>query len=915
MPQTQDTQLALILTRLELLEQDAIDKALGIQAKAEEEGKPEPLAAVIVREGFLPYGVVERLIAYQADTPLSCKACKTETGAKSLDPKNAFVCPSCEKTLSLPEEDTALNAFETMIQEPAGKAKVDEIIGRVLGGCKLERKIGEGGMGAVYQATQEYLGRQVAVKILPEYYVHQAGFVDRFLRESRSAALVIHPNVVQVMDAGQEGSLHYIIMEFVPGKSLQDILDKDGKIPLDKALEYTRQTAMGLAAASEHNIVHRDVKPDNIRINPRGVAKVADFGLAKDVQTSTQVTMTGAVLGTPLYMSPEQARGEPTDFRSDIYSLGATLYHLIAGQPPFTGKSAMAILEKQTLQELPPIRENAPDCTPEAEDLIGRMMAKNPDERFESYDELVKTIEDIQGGVSSGRKGAARSTPRRAAAGGKPRRGIVVAVVVFLLIAAGAAVFIDWGGSDPTEEKTSKTGLPPPEVETPPGDQDTPPIPPAVPASLEIRSAPEGARVTFQGEDLGVTPLSASDVTPGEGELVVELKGYERHVENVKIDGGDAFSREITLHIILATVQITSEPAGASIFLDGEPKGEAPVNLTEFPPGDYEIRAEMEGYETKTVPAEIVGGDNPPVSISLEARPATLRVSTQPSGARIRIDGQYVGKSPLSKELSAGKHRLEARLPLHEAQKWEMELAPGKLATHEVELKRPDDVRRFIDGVSEAEGFLKDSLKLRAWDRMNQILKDVGFPKDLTTKERSQARRLLRRVGGDSAPLELKLRFGPEGGPTVEGSATPSPSPASAAELAGDSKTYTLTVSTVPKADLRFCIIQFSLGSEDAFRIHPYEGRRSAPDAKLPSLDKGWSETLRRQKGDVRLFLVLGTTSDLTLAALDDAKSQANALEDVDPVARGKKVVESIEKRFAETGQDFCIRMVWVDDR
>ncbi|MCZ6602094.1 MAG: protein kinase, partial [Planctomycetota bacterium] len=228
MPGTQDSQIVLVLLRQEILDQETIDKALSLQVKAKEEGREMPLAAVLVQEKFLPFAQVERLVAHQKDEPLVCKSCKTETGARALDPREPFVCPSCSKPL--PETDTAMEAFMTMVAPPSSPAKKG-LIGQTIAGCRIDRKIGEGGMGAVYEATDEYLDRKVAVKVLPEYHVQQPGFTERFLRESRSAAKVNHPNVVQVMQAGVDGDTHYIVMEFVEGKSLEDILEDEGQIP------------------------------------------------------------------------------------------------------------------------------------------------------------------------------------------------------------------------------------------------------------------------------------------------------------------------------------------------------------------------------------------------------------------------------------------------------------------------------------------------------------------------------------------------------------------------------------------------------------------------------------------------------------------------------------------------------------
>ena len=932
MPGTQDTQLALLISRLEILTQEVVDGALAFQAKAEEEGKPIPFAAVLVREGILPYGVVERLIAHQGDTPFSCKACNTQTGAKSLDPRHPFVCPSCQKALTPPEEDTALTALETLIQGPVESSKPSDLIGRTLGGCKLQRKIGEGGMGAVYEARQEYLNRTVAVKVLPEHHVHQSGFVQRFLRESRSAAQVIHPNVVQVMDAGREAELHYIIMEFVPGKSLYDILNEDGKIPVPKALEYTRQSAQGLAAAAELSIIHRDIKPDNIRINPRGIAKVADFGLAKDVETSDQVTMTGAVVGTPLYMSPEQARGEQVDFRSDIYSLGATLYHLIAGEPPFTGKSAMAILEKVTQQELPPIREVVEDCSPEVENLIRKMMCKKPEDRFHSYAAVIKAIEEVQGRATTLRE----TMVQPPAPDKKPRRLAPILLVLAILVGGAGGLWFWLGGGKEGGPEGSGSGVSLEQAGA--GDSEGgegletnqegeggtgesgPTGPPAVPpaptlAGAKITSDPEGATVRFEGEVIGTTPITRDNLSPGTGLLRLEKEGYEPMEEPVELVAGEALSRSYPLRQLPGSIRITSTPsAGATLFLDGERKGVTPFDLAELKPGSYELRLELEGYDTAIRKIEIQPGENPEESVALKALPASLKITTDPAGARIRMDGVYVGKSPLElNDLSSGSHEFEASLPYHMKARWEMDLAPGKETEREVALARPEEVVRFLSGVAEAETLLGEGFELRAWDRFNLLLKEVGFPRDLTAAERDGARRLVAKVGGKDSPLDLSIRFS-EGGEILEGATVLPPEPTPGGDAAGGSKNYTVLVSQANRS-LKVCVVQFAMNGEYAYRLLPSEARRAAEGAKIRSLQKDWSETYKRRGGDIYLFLLLATPSDLTLADIDEAKSQAIAVGGVDPVKRGHDVMAAMETWLKGRGEDFCLRAAWIDER
>ena len=447
MAEDQDSRLIELLRKYEVLDQGGIDGALAAQSKAKGDGKPVPLAAVLVQRQIIPFQQVDRLVAHQKNEPISCKSCKTQTGAGSLDPREPFLCPSCGEIL--PETDTTLDAFGTMVSETTDAPAATGLLGTRIAGCKIERKIGEGGMGAVYKGTHEHLNREVAVKVLPEYHLNRPGFAERFLRESRSAAKILHPNIVQVMDAGVEGKTHYIIMEFVEGKSLEEILDEKGRLPIQEALRYVRDAARGLKEAWDHGVIHRDIKPDNIRISKKGVAKVADFGLAKDLESTLKISLTGAVMGTPLYMSPEQARGEKVDFRSDIYSLGATLYHLLVGKPPFKGASALVVMQKHTEEDPKPITTTIEECPPEVEKLVQKMMAKSPDDRFASYGELIEAMDEILGSAATVTDGA-----QAPAGSGKKAVGIIAAAAIVLAIAGWA---LTRGGGD--EKGPSQVGV------------------------------------------------------------------------------------------------------------------------------------------------------------------------------------------------------------------------------------------------------------------------------------------------------------------------------------------------------------------------------------------------------------------------------------------------------------------------
>jgi serine/threonine protein kinase len=269
---------------------------------------------------------------------------------------------------------------------------------KVLGHCRLIRKLGEGGMGVVWLARHETLDKDVAVKVLPDGLGEGEEAVQRFLREAKSAARLDHPNVVQVLDAGATDGVHFIVMQFVDGTDLQKIIAKKGKLSVGDALSVAKKIAQALGAAHKLGLIHRDIKPANILITKQGRVQVADFGLARDIKSDGTLTNADEVIGTPQYLSPEQARGEKLDGRSDLYSLGGTLYCMLSGRPPFSGRTPISIAVKHASQtEKPqPLRELLPDLSPEVEALVEKLMAKNVEDRCQSAEEAVAAIDRLK---------------------------------------------------------------------------------------------------------------------------------------------------------------------------------------------------------------------------------------------------------------------------------------------------------------------------------------------------------------------------------------------------------------------------------------------------------------------------------------------------------------------------------------
>src|SRR5204863_585047 len=237
------------------------------------------------------------------------------------------------------------------------------LVGAVLSGrYRLESKLGSGGMSTVYLATDEVLDRSVAIKLLHREISEEADQLERFRREARSAARLSHPNLVGVIDAGEDDGRPYIVFEYIDGRTLKRRIQEEGPLPVDEAVAYGIEIGRGLTAAHARKLVHRDVKPQNVLIDPDGRAKVTDFGIARSLEQKG-MTATGRVLGTTDYVSPEQAMGEDVDERSDVYSLGVVLYEMLTGEVPFRAETQVGVAMKHVNEPMPDVRARRPEIS------------------------------------------------------------------------------------------------------------------------------------------------------------------------------------------------------------------------------------------------------------------------------------------------------------------------------------------------------------------------------------------------------------------------------------------------------------------------------------------------------------------------------------------------------------------------
>lgn len=277
--------------------------------------------------------------------------------------------------------------------------QTNDLTNREIGDYHILRRIGSGAMAEVYLAEQRSLRRRVAFKVLKPELASDEIYLQRFLREARAIAGLIHPNIVQVYQVDQIDGIWFIAQEFVSGQTLQDLLKRKGSISSTQVAEILWQISSALDCAAQSGIVHRDVKPDNILLGDNGDVKIADFGLArvnKPNETKNQsLTQIGMTLGTPLYMSPEQAQGKSLDQRSDMYSLGISCYHALSGQPPFRGETPLSVALQHVNAQPEPLEKLRSDVPPALTRIIHRMIEKDPDDRFQSFQSLLKELRSL----------------------------------------------------------------------------------------------------------------------------------------------------------------------------------------------------------------------------------------------------------------------------------------------------------------------------------------------------------------------------------------------------------------------------------------------------------------------------------------------------------------------------------------
>jgi serine/threonine protein kinase len=530
-----------------------------------------------------------------------------------------------------------------------------------IGRYKIVRELGRGAMGVVYHAIDPNIGRPVAIKTIRlgegRKAEEQDRLRERLLREARSAGMLSHPGIVTIYDVEQQGDLAYIAMEYVDGPTLDHVLSQ-GPIAAEQMFSILGQTAVALDYAHQKGTVHRDIKPANIMIAGDGTAKITDFGIAK-INASDQFTVTGTIVGTPHYMSPEQVQGLAVDGRSDQFSLGVIAYEMLTGEKPYTGEHLTTVVYKIVAEEpVSPHRLN-PTLAGAIENVLRKSLAKKPEGRYRTCQEFTESLEKAcaasRGWKAMARGGslneptmveAARAAvklpparnPRQEAITTErtARKSGFVPFLVAILVATALLALIGWQagpwllqqGTPPppvstqrkvepavtpqlpaaaqkTEEKPSP--MPPAEIQTAPVESKQPlvqaarraPLPPVVTAqAVTLTSSPSGATATLDGNpEITCTTPCSLDAPPGRHGVAITLPGYQVEHREVDIGSSAVELPSVVLRAPGGTLMLTSVPAGASITVNGRKRPEVtPAQIT-LDPGTYNITVEKDGKQ------------------------------------------------------------------------------------------------------------------------------------------------------------------------------------------------------------------------------------------------------------------------------------------------------------------------------
>jgi len=607
------------------------------------------------------------------------------------------------------------------------------MINRTIKDYEIRELIATGGMAAIYKATEISTGRTVAIKILHGHLAQDKDFITRFEREARAAASLKHENIIDIIGYGEAAGMYYIAMECIDGKNLKDLMNSVKFIPHDFALAITYEICQGIEHAHQKGIVHRDIKPANILIGNDGRLKITDFGLAQ-AQDLTSITVTGAIVGTPAYMSPEQAAGKRIDTRSDIFSFGVVIYEMVTGTKPFQGESYSSVIHAILTVPAPrPIDAN-PIVDDRISAIIEKMLQKDADKRYQNVTRISEDVynffkeHNIE--ITAKKIGEFIEDPRRIsqskikeAKEKHLKRGLYYMTKGKPNVDDAIKEFERVQYLDP-EDDHAKTHLPELRLKKKAGrpgkTKETPSkkrkfqrkiatlitgtlaiiafaavlitnsgnrTPNPVLGSVFVDSDPAQGSIFLDNNDLKLnTPARIDSITGGDHALEVRKKGYQPYTQNVRVKEGDTLRvsarlvREIP-SVLTGSIAISSQPNGARVSIDGVDTGlQTPCTIEKVPAGQHDIQIKKKNYETTELTRDVSAGQTTRAAVNLtKTQPKEQRKAVQKSyfkinvdpWAKIYIDGKYYETTPIARPLEVQAGARTVRLENPNFQVWQ----------------------------------------------------------------------------------------------------------------------------------------------------------------------------------------------------------------------------------------------------
>ncbi len=592
---------------------------------------------------------------------------------------------------------------------PFYRPKADLSIGSIFARrYQIIEEIGRGGMGTVYKVVDKEINEKIAIKVLKPEISSDEKTIERFRNELKLTRKISHQNVCRMYDIVNEWGVYFITMEYISGEDLKSTILRLGQVSVGKTLLIVKQICKGLAEAHRLGVVHRDLKPHNIIIDRGGEARIMDFGIAQSRKTAG-ITEAGVLIGTPEYMSPEQAEGKELDSRSDIYSLGVIMFELLTGTVPFKADTPLKVAMMHKTESPPDPRSINPQIPKDLSALILQCLEKNKNKRFSSCEDIIEEISRIEKGHPTAEK--LLPDPKKQWSAAIPQSRLAKLINKLIIpVASLAAVIILIGiiilFLRPTDNNGNKIAV------VNKGNEDNQvsntDIKPPPMGVFSISSIPSGANI-YVDEKLfkKLTPASL-DLPPGSYRIRVSYPDCEDVNDEVQIVADEKTSKEYTMTQYYF-LEISTEPEGADVRIDEDFQGKTPTTM-KLTKSSCQLRLDKgKGWEPYEEPLSLKPGQNPALRVALRRQQAKLMINSNPPGALIYVDGELWGSAPQEKYIMSGPHKI--RLEKEGYRSEDIPLSLSANVNRTITLTKMPNATVIISAVHSAEVYL-DSVSI-----------------------------------------------------------------------------------------------------------------------------------------------------------------------------------------------------------